>query len=406
MFKLLVVGRANADLVLNGFEKIEGEKEVILRKGKKEFRIRTNSTPSRENDKVTALESLDGIVSKMNEGEDYLFRWGGGGLNSAKTAATSSVLSQDMSVNFLTTARPDLFLGNTRKDLKGFLQRHEINPYFLCSEELGYNLIQGGEYKLVIRNPTQRKSSSLSIEDRLVTGVFVEQASGILVNAINDRMLNAEIAQQVYNKNDKAEYSPPSVGPRFRKVLTVLTPGMLGSYSRREEAMTDLIEEIIPYTGLIMNEEDLVKIFYANNSKPDKEHKMALEVMAKLRYGLSRPIGTKTKIVDPIDNIYVTLGREGYLLATDKEYYHLKTDEERTRSFDSHLSKSKLSVTGAGDAFAAGAIHQETLEEKDYLRTSAMINTVIARQLDHTVTVHPNQITTVSKGNLQDYYSE
>jgi hypothetical protein len=30
-----VVGRANADLVLNGFEKIEGEKEVILRKGKK-----------------------------------------------------------------------------------------------------------------------------------------------------------------------------------------------------------------------------------------------------------------------------------------------------------------------------------------------------------------------------------
>lgn len=406
MFKLLVVGRANADLVLNGFEKIEREKEVVLKKGKKEFVIRTDTTPSRENDKVTALESLDSVVKKMNEGEDYLFRWGGGGLNSAKTAATSSVLSQDMSVNFLTTVRPDLFLGNVRKDLKGFLHRHEINPYFLCSEELGYNLIQGGEYKLVIRNPTKRKPSSLSIEDRLVTGVFVEQSSGILINAINNRMLNAEIVQQVYNKNDKAEYSPPSVGPRFRKVLTVLTPNMLGSCSKREEAMTDLLEEIIPYTGLIMNEEDLVKIFYSNEMQPDKEHKMALEVMAKLRYGMPRPIGTKTKIVDHTDNIYVTLGREGYLLGTNNEYYHLKTDDERTKSFDNHLAKSKSSVTGAGDAFAAGAIHQETIEEKDYLRSSAMINTVIARQLDHTVTIHPNQIETISRGNLQDYYRE
>lgn len=407
MFKLTVVGRANADLVLNGYSAEIVNRAVVLKKAGKEYVIRTDETPSEKNDKVNAVESLDRIVGQMKGEEDYIFTWGGGGVKSAKTAATSSVLRQDMRVNFLTTVRPDLFIGSDRKDLKGYLDRHEISSHFMCSSEMGYNLIIGKEkQKIVIRNPSKKRSSALTDEDKGIMRLFVEQSDGILINALNDRTITAELVQYAFNRNQYFRQNPAQVGPRLNKIMTVITPALLASEDIGE-AKNFLLEEIVPYAGIIINEEDLINIFHGPKVKADPEHKLTLETMAKLRYGFSRKLGTKTKVVDPSDHIYVTLGREGYLLGTEDSYYHFRTDEARTKEFDEHLMKNKGSVTGAGDAFAAGAIHQEILsQDSKPINDAAIINTVIARQLDHIVTIHSDQIVEFSKGNLADHYVE
>jgi hypothetical protein len=50
------------------------------------------------------------------------------------------------------------------------------------------------------------------------------------------------------------------------KIMTVITPALLASEDR-EEARNFLLEEIVPYSGIIINEEDLINIFYASKIK-------------------------------------------------------------------------------------------------------------------------------------------
>jgi hypothetical protein len=274
--------------------------------------------------------------------------------------------------------------------------------------DLNYNLVIGGTNKLVVRNKTSSKPYFLRPEKSATVEDYLEPAYGVLINALNHPKMTAEIVQKVHNENvifyetmKKGKLKHPSQIPSYRTVITVVTPGI----SKR-----DLIEEIFPYTGLIFNEEDIVKTIFGNNLKPDAKHELAIQAMSQLRYGIPKPSGVRAKIVDNNNPIYVSLGREGYIVGLgdqDKfdQFYHLRTDEKTTIELDDRIKENNGSTNGAGDAFAAAVLHQETTGEgTDYMKTAAIINTVVSRQLDLTRTVHEDQIDVVSKGSLKEYY--
>lgn len=442
-FEILVVGRCAGDLVLSN-EYAVGMENVGVRVKKddgSDYFIGTNSLPSADNDKVSSLIDLGEFIARHN----YMFRWGGGGFNSTKALADLRARSPQMSITLLTPSRPELFLGTeksgVKKSLVDYLNTQSINSFFMNFITLNYNIILGGDNKIVIRN---KQSGSydfkLNRENRSAIDGYISPSDGILINALNDLDMTSTMVEAIFNENqlflknesafldknssfdalESRMNSPDRLSEyKHRKILTVITP--TNRISRSE-----LVDKIIPYTGLVFNLEDAIKIFYGNDKEiikkvysqlfdekdgkksfEIKDYTPILKILSQLRNGIPTEHGVRRTIEDPNDNVYITLGKRGHIVSVGNKAYHLLIKDEIIDIINKKILENKSSTSGAGDAFAAGVVHQETRGFGKHVKsTAAFANATVCKYLGINIDIIPSEVRILNEFTLAEHYTE
>lgn len=417
-FDILVVGRTNADLILDGCKSsVDEEKSTLtLQQGENKFTIPTDKVLSEENDKVTSLKDLDEITRSL----EFLMRWGGGGYNSASIMANSSVMDSKLGVTYLTPMKPEMIIGGEKYDLVSDLDDLDIAPCCLNFNDLNFNLVWGGKNKRVVRNaPKEKGNFKLSREHKEIINAYMCSSEGILINALNHADMTEHIVQRTYRENLEAIDALKQLNttnasttldssqffemPQYRKVMTVVTPSS-------ELPKDRLVQEVVPYTGLIFNEDDLLQIFYGEKYEDepgDERRNKTLEAIAEMRNGVNMDFGTRPHVMEPNNRIYVSLGREGYLVCEKDHVYHFCTNPQETCELDQKIEQNKGSTTGAGDALAAGIIYAETTRKgSDLASTAALVNTVISSHLGLPKTIHTSEVNKLKTYSLSDHYNQ
>ena len=420
-FKILFVGRVVGDLVLdqdrhsimpvtNGIElKING----------KQHHIRTDSTLTKDNDKVTSLDDLDHILPDLK----YEFYMGGGGANSLFAGADMRVKSPELGITFLTPSKTYLSMNGQVIDLADYLKIINVQSHFMNFTPMNYNLVIGGDNKSIIRNKQRGDEEfTLEPEHKRTLVNYIGPSDGILINALNDRDMTAHIVETVHDENQAVYHTSALLKertmeelvhhgtymqrPKHRKIMTVV------AHSKKMPKDT-IVEKIVPYSGLIFNETDTIKIFCGEEKdlqtrgNPNQRLDLVLKVMSQLRYGVPTKHGVRRKIEDEFNNIYVTLGRQGHLVATKDTVYHMKINDNIVSAINEDIKRNRSSAKGAGDAFATGIIHHETKGlSSDRALTAAFANTAVCKYLGINRVIHESEVEQVAQYNLSDHYLE
>jgi sugar/nucleoside kinase (ribokinase family) len=394
-----VVGRANMDIFPQISEyAIEPQgkgAKITLVNGDAKVSFLTEECPSNDLDKVFAVGSLDEVLQKLSCQEV----WGGGGLNSSVALAEYANAGHTLDVRFLTPSRPSLFLRERECDLKDYLeQRKGVETHFLDKQRLLYNVIIPGEKKnkLIFKNSIRPEIYSLNRLDQACIDDAVGLSDGILINSLSHLPTTSRIVRLVHQENRRyrdlygdgtgildmlysGEYQSR---PKHRKVMTVLT----GTNETRS-----LLSEVVPYTGIIANKQDFLRIF---GERENGSYDDVVRCMKLLREGYPDSRNIPSRIEDPSNNIYVTDGGNGYLVNVGDKVYHVKLNDETGKKISHILKQSKISTTGAGDAAAAGIIYQETMGRghTHILETCAVISNMVCHALGYRDYISPQQV--------------
>jgi len=429
-FDILVVGRSSGDLVLNEPHKLEFMENGldVFGENNKHYHIKTDSTPSKDNDKVTSLIDLEEFTSRFN----YMFRWGGGAVNSAAALFDLRVPTSQMSVTIMTPSRPYLKLGKEVKDIADFLEENNVSHYMLNYTKQNYNMVIGGDNKIVVRNkPATNEDFKLTRENQAAILGYINSSDGILINSLNHLSMTEFIVHNVFLENQsfykdmklqdmsKIEEVMNNTNrlPKYkhRKIMTVAT------HTQKIPRHT-LIDKILPYTGIIMNQEDAINNFYGTtkeikdeiyekigrDSDPrNRNYTPLLNVLAQMRFGIPTEHGVKRYVEDSKNNIYITLGKSGHLVSIENKAYHLRIKPEIITYINSKIKQNKSSTNGAGDSFAAGVIHQETKGEgSDYLKTAAFANTSVGRYLGINLDIISSEVDVINEYDLNKFQTD
>jgi len=422
-FEILVVGRMNGDIILDP-DRVKvrfAEDGVILSSSGTEAKIPTDSAPSKENDKVTSLIELDPFIASLPK-ESYSRSIGGGGANSLlATAGYLMNKSPNLGATLLTPSKQYLKIGNDVFDLGDELDaNYNVNHHFMNFTDLNYSIVTGGENKLIIRNrPRGTQAFSLRREHKGTILQYINPSDGVLINALNDGDMTKFIAESIYDENydyyktqealegkDAAKMVHEEsfiTRPKHRKLVTVVT-------AAKNMSRDTIVSKVMPYSSIIMNETDAIKIFYGS----DTEHstrgndasrlEMMLTTMFQMRNGIRTPRGIMRKIGDTNNNIYITLGSKGHLVCLENKVYHLQVEDEVSRAVNKAIQENKSSTSGAGDAFAAGIAYQETRGEAgNHIMTAAVANTTVFNFLGMIDPTHETQIRQVAEYDLEDF---
>ncbi len=429
-FEILIVGRSSGDLVLNEPHKLDfiNNGLEIYGDNNKHYHIPTDSTPSNDNDKVTSLIPLDEFIERYS----HMFRWGGGAINSAQTLFNLRVPTSQMGVTIMTPSRPYLKVGAEVKDIIDFFVENNANHCMLNYTKQNYNIVMSGENKIVVRNkPASNEDFKLSRENMETILGYMNSSDGILINSLNNQSMTEFIVQSVFFENQsfykdmklqdmtKIEEVMSNTNRlskyKHRKIMTVIT-------NSSKIPRHTLIDKILPYTGIIINQEDVINNFYgtskevkkeiydiigADKNPLNKDYSPIIKVIAQMRYGIPTEHGVKRYIEDSTNNIYVTLGKQGHLVSIENKVYHLRIKPEIIDYINTKIKQNKSSTNGAGDSFAAGVIHEETIGEgQDYLKTAAFANSAMARYLGINIDIISSEVDVLKEYNLKDFQSD
>jgi len=429
-FDILIIGRSSGDLVLNEPHRLEFKNNAIEVYGEngKHYHIPTDSTPSNDNDKVTALISLDEFIERFS----HMYRWGGGAINSAQTLFNLRVPTSQMGVTVMTPSRPYLKVGNEVKDIIDFFSENNANHCMLNYTKQNYNIVMSGENKIVVRNkPSTNEDFKLSRENMESILGYMNPSDGILINSLNNQSMTEFIVQSVFFENQsfykdmkiqdmskiEEAMSDENRLPKYkhRKVMTVIT-------NSSKIPRNTLIDKILPYTGIIINQEDIINNFYGTSKEIKKEiydiigndlnlvnrnYNPIIKVIAQMRFGIPTEHGVKRYVEDSKNNIYVTLGKHGHLISIENKVYHVRIKEEIIEYINEKIKQNKSSTNGAGDAFAAGIIHEETIGNgQDYLKTAAFANTAVARYLGINLDIISSEVEVLKEYDLNKFKSD
>jgi sugar/nucleoside kinase (ribokinase family) len=405
--RITVIGRANMDI----FPAITDHKidaqgtgaKVTLMQGERSTSFLTEECPSAENDKVFAVGSLDQVLEIL----DCQHVWGGGGLNSAVALAEHASGGANLDVTFVTPSKPTLHLLGKEFDLKEYLeQRKGVEAYFMDKQRLLHNVIIPGreKNKIIFKNPFRPQSYYLGKLDLACLDTAVGLSDGILINSLGHIPTTSRVVRLVHQENRKyRELYGDGTGvlglvhsgdyqnrPKYRSVYTVLT----GNNDTRT-----LLNEVVPYTGIIANKQDFLRIFSKdeNGSYDD-----VFECMRLLRRGYPDSRNIPSRIENSSNNIYVTDGGNGYLVNVGENVYHVKLNDSTGKKINAVLTQSKISTTGAGDAAAAGIIYQETLgrAHTQIEETCAVISNMVCHALGYRDYISSQQVEIARKVTL------
>jgi len=171
----------------------------------------------------------------------------------------------------------------------------------------------------------------------------------------------------------------------------------------------EMTHDVIPFTGVIMNYEDALSVFYGKEEADVGELGLdpALRLMAQMRYGMPTREGLSRRIEDPHNNVYVTLGKQGHLAAVGEKAYHLGLKESTLEDVNYHIRRNRSSTNGAGDSFAAGVAYMETTgRASDVVGTAAKANEVALKFLGVNRVVHREDVEVRGEWDLKDLYQD
>ncbi len=251
------------------------------------------------------------------QGFSYEERFGGGGVNSVREL--SAIVNWDIS--YLDMSTPSLDTSKPGRTLAGYLAKLGITPIFLSTRPIPLNLVLGTRHdKIVLKSPLlqqvelwEKQSDLQSLLSFIVHGLGY---NAILFNSVKDVSL--------------AEYIVSSIADKMAVITRSLPPDFV-------------IDRVLPFCLCQFNYDEFGYILY-NRVIGDENDRFqaAVEGLDQLR--LMRRLQLP---------VVVTLGKNGALIATKRETYHIRLQEDKLDQVQNYLKGRTSQLTGAGDAFAA-----------------------------------------------------